>query len=86
MSYHISFYREIQNYPLIEPRKPVFRVFDQVLHKLGCTSTGNGLSLVLKFWIETVEELYYVAKTKALISIAVAEQLICAFVFCICKK
>ena len=39
----------------------------------------------LKFWILVVDELYYVAKTKALISRMVTVQLICAFVFAYTK-
>ena len=40
----------------------------------------------LKFQIQEVEGLYYVAKIKALISGAITAQLICFFVFQICKK
>ena len=39
----------------------------------------------LKFRILKVERLYYVAKTKALISLAVTEKLICIFVFAYAK-
>ena len=40
----------------------------------------------LKFQIQEVEGLYYVAKTKALISCVVTMRLICFFVLQICKK
>ena len=39
-----------------------------------------------KILTKEVEQLYYVAKTMVLISCAVTAQLICAFVFHICKK
>ena len=40
----------------------------------------------LKFRILKVEGLYYVAKTKALISLAVTAKLICVFVFTYAKR
>ena len=66
-------------------RKPVFGVSDQVLHKPGCTTTHK-MARGLKFSIKEVEGLYYVGKTKALISFAVTAKLICVFVFAYAKK
>ena len=40
----------------------------------------------LKFWIKKVEGLFYVAKTKTLISFAVTAKLICLFVFADAKS
>ena len=40
----------------------------------------------LKFWILKVEGLYYVAKIKALISLAATAKLICVFVFAYAKR
>ena len=51
-------------------------VSEQVRHKPACTSTERARSL--KFWIYCTIR---VAKTKALISLAVTAKLICAFVF-----
>ena len=65
-------------------RKPVFVVFDLR------SDTNQAVQLQkmdrgLKFWIWKVEGLYYVAKTKALISFAVTAKLICIFVFVYAK-
>ena len=60
-------------------RKSVFGVSDQVRHKPGCTASEGGLRFEIAMW--EVEELYYVAKTKTLISCEVNALLICAFVF-----
>ena len=40
----------------------------------------------LKFQIKEVEELYYLCSKKAMISIAVTVQLICAFIFAYMQK
>ena len=41
---------------------------------------------VFKFWIRIEEGLYYIAKTKKLISCTVTAQLICVFVFAFAKN
>ena len=53
-------------------RKPVFKVSDQVLHKMGCTVTEDGWKLE----ISDLGSRGSMAKTKALISFS-----ICVFVF-----
>ena len=63
-------------------RKPVFQVFDQVRHELGVRL--QKMARGLKFRIKEVEGLYYVAKTKALISDYRAADL--SLCFRICKK
>ena len=55
-------------------RKPVFGVFNQVGHKLGCTATEDGIVTI------------YVVKKKMLMSCRVTMQMICAFVFVYAKS
>ena len=62
-------------------RKPVFGVSDLVRHKPGCTATEDGLRLEISDLESRGIATIYVAKTKALISFAVAAKLICVFVF-----
>ena len=57
---------------------------DQVLYKLGSTVSSNGWRLEISNLDRYCTT--YVAKTKALISCAVAAQLICAFVFAYAMK
>ena len=61
--------------------KLVFGVTDQVRHESGCTVSAEGYKLegsdLARREISTV----HVAKTKALISVAVTAQQICVFVF-----
>ena len=65
-------------------RKLVFGVSDQVRHKRGCAATEDRYRLE----ISDLERdcTIYVAKTKALISFAVTEKLICVFVFAYAKS
>ena len=67
-------------------RKPVFWVFDQVRHKLGCTSTEDVKRLEISDLESRGIVLSMVRKTKALISCAVNAQLICVFVFAYAKS
>ena len=59
-------------------------ISDQVRHKPGCAATEDGKRLVISDLEE--EGVYFVVKTKALISCIDAVQLICAFVFTYAKS
>ena len=63
-------------------RKPVFGVSDQVRNR---AVQPKKVARGLKYRIYKVQRLFYVAKTKALISCAVMVQLICAFAFAYAK-
>ena len=52
-------------------RKLVFGVSDQVQHKSGCTATEDGLRLISDLESRGIVLYIYVAKTNALISLAV---------------
>ena len=66
-------------------RKPVFSGF-QTRFDTNQAVQPKKIARGLKFPILEVEKLYYVAKTKALISCAVTVQLICTFVFAYAKS
>ena len=62
--------------------KPVFRGFDQVRQKPGCTATEDCLMLEISdLGSRGINCTIRVAKTKAMISFAVTVKLICIFVF-----
>ena len=68
-------------------RKPVFGVSDQVRHKLSFTVQPQKMVRGLKFWIKLEEGLHYLCgENKGPDQLWIIMQLICAFVFCICKN
>ena len=70
-----------------EPRHEETNVLvaDLVRHKPGCTALEDCQRLEISDFESRGIVLYYVAKTKALISFAVTAKLICVFVFAYAK-
>ena len=68
-------------------RIPVIRISNRSRSDLNLTVQAQKMARGLKFQIQEAEGLsVYEVKTKMLISCAVTAQLICAFVFLMCKK